>query len=146
MKVFMILPALLLQKPSRKSKSKEHSGKLERRLQLWKMGNFEDLLHEGQEIQKKLLDSKHVPNRDKAKIFSNLMLQGKVNAALKMLLEEEIGVHEVNEQVVQELKAKHPLPGKIPAETLYEGPVNKVLPSYFDETDESMVFKAIAYP
>lgn len=40
--------------------------------------------------------------------------------------------------------AQTPCPSKkIPNETLYEGPINKVLPSYFDEIDESMVLKAI---
>ena len=143
LKVFMILPALLLQKPSKTSKSKDHSEKLANRLKLWKMGNFEDLIREGQEIQKRLQKSKHSQNKDKAKIFSNLMLKGKVSAALKMLSQEEIGVHEVNDQVVRELQEKHPAPQKIPNETLYEGPINKVLPSYFDEIDESMVLKAI---
>ena len=143
MKVFMILPALLLQKPSKNSKSKDHSERLEKRLKLWKTGNFEDLLREGQEIQKRLLASKQKHNKDKAKVFSNLMLQGKVTAALKMLSQEEIGVHEVNEQVIRDLKEKHPDAQEIPSETLYQGPINKVLPTYFDEIDEEMVLRAI---
>ena len=143
LKVFMTLPALLLQKPSKTSKSKDHSEKLTNRLQLWKMGNFEDLIREGQDIQKRLQKSRHSLNKDNAKIFSNLMFKGKVSAALKMLSQEEIGVHEVNEQVIRDLQAKHPAPQKIPNETLYEGPINKVLPTYFDEIDESMVLKAI---
>ena len=36
LKVYMILPSLLLQKPSRKSKAKQHSAKLSQRLTLWK--------------------------------------------------------------------------------------------------------------
>ena len=40
LKVFMALPALLLQKPSKTSKAKDHRNKLEIRFQLWKDGNI----------------------------------------------------------------------------------------------------------
>ena len=39
-KVLMILRTLLLQKPSAKSKAKQHTLSLERRLQLWKTGDI----------------------------------------------------------------------------------------------------------
>ena len=42
LKVFMALPALLLQKPSKTSKAKDHRNKLEIRFQLWKDGNILD--------------------------------------------------------------------------------------------------------
>ena len=38
LKAFMVLPTLILQKPSATSKSKEHSAAIERRLTLWKQG------------------------------------------------------------------------------------------------------------
>ena len=53
LKVFMILPALL-QKPSKISKAKDHSNKLEIRFQFWKDGNILDLLREGRTIQERL--------------------------------------------------------------------------------------------
>ena len=53
LKVFMILPALL-QKPSKTSKAKDHSNKLEIRFQFWKDGNILDLLREGRTIQERL--------------------------------------------------------------------------------------------
>ena len=140
----MILPAILLQKPSKNSKTKDHIVRLEERLQMWKNGNLTDIMNEGRTIQKRLIATKQKPKKDFAKIFSNLMLQGKVNAALKMLSQNEVGVHQTNERIVNELKAKHPQPGVIAKETLYEGPINKVLPSYFDEIDENMVLKAIS--
>ena len=43
----MTLPSLLLQKPHRSSKTKEHMQFLERRLKLWEEGNLEGLLQEG---------------------------------------------------------------------------------------------------
>ena len=50
----MIMPNLLLQKPSKTSKSKEHKLSLERRLYLRKNGEFEELLFESKTIQKLL--------------------------------------------------------------------------------------------
>ena len=50
----MIIPNLLLQKPSKTSKSKERQLSLERRLDAWKNGEFEKLVFEGKTIQKLL--------------------------------------------------------------------------------------------
>ena len=54
MKAAMILPALLLQKPHSRSRTKEHVKHLECRLSLWKGGNLDSLLEEGQTIQSRL--------------------------------------------------------------------------------------------
>ena len=50
----MLMPALLLQKPSKSSRSEDHHAALERRRKLWKEGMIEELLYEGQTIQEKL--------------------------------------------------------------------------------------------
>ena len=47
-KVIMIMSSLLLQKPSKTSKLKEHQLPLEQRLDLWKNVEFEELLLEGE--------------------------------------------------------------------------------------------------
>ena len=70
------------------------------------------------------------------------MFQGKVNAALKMLSNSDVGVHTVDETILEELQKKHPNPSPITEHTLLHGPINQVLPSYFDNIDEQMVFKA----
>ena len=51
LKVFMVLLCLLLQKPSRRSKSKDHSKKLEERQQLWNEGRIDELMRENRIIQ-----------------------------------------------------------------------------------------------
>ena len=51
MKAAIVLPILLLQKPSHNSKAKEHSACLERRLKTWQNGDLSDLLLEGRTIQ-----------------------------------------------------------------------------------------------
>ena len=43
LKAAMVLPALVLQKPSKTSKSKDHIKCMERRHSLWKQGNFKAL-------------------------------------------------------------------------------------------------------
>ena len=54
LKVLMIMPALLLQKPNFKSTSKQHSQCLKRRLRLWKLGDLNKLFSESGTIQAKL--------------------------------------------------------------------------------------------
>ena len=51
LKMAMIIFPLLLQKPSRKSKSKDHTNYLSKRLELWKAGNLLAIVHEGKEIR-----------------------------------------------------------------------------------------------
>ena len=50
----MTMPMLLLQKPSLKSKAKDHSECLNRRLNLWVEGKFDDLMRESRTIQNKI--------------------------------------------------------------------------------------------
>ena len=47
----MVLPSLLFQKPSKKSKTKDQCTALQRRLMLWHDGNVLELLKEGATIQ-----------------------------------------------------------------------------------------------
>ena len=70
------------------------------------------------------------------------MMKGKVNAALKMLTDSHIGVHQANEEVLSTLREKHPHPSPITENTLLNGPVNSVLPCYFDSIAETMIYKA----
>ena len=54
MEAAMTMPALLLQKPSSRSKEREHAIHLECRLKLWLEGKLDDLKHEGRTIQRQL--------------------------------------------------------------------------------------------
>ena len=53
-KAIMVMPGLLLQKPSRKSKSKDHLTSLENRMKPWHAGEIMELLKETDTIQKDL--------------------------------------------------------------------------------------------
>ena len=144
LKVFMVLPAMIMQKPSKSSKAKEHLIKLDERLKLWKEGRISDLMHECRVIQKRLLSSKKREPEDTARVFSNLMIQGKIKAALNFLSKEgDSGVLDMNDMnVFNELQKKHPDPGPISENTLLNVPVENIPMSYFDLIDENMIQKA----
>ena len=77
-----IMPALLLQKPSKTSKSKDHVKDLERRLRLWREGEFLQLFRETETLQQCL--PKGVMARDLAKTskqFRDMMTKGNVKGA-----------------------------------------------------------------
>ena len=57
--VFIFLP-LVLQKPSKTSKTKDHKGHLERRVDLWQKGLIKQLVKEANAIQKRMFFSKKV--------------------------------------------------------------------------------------
>jgi hypothetical protein len=86
MKATTVFPILLLQKPSRTSKSKDHVKHLQRRIKLWLDGDIEALLDEGECIQKRLSKSTTPQSNDViARTFRSLMLQGKVQSALRYI-------------------------------------------------------------
>ena len=88
LKVIHNMLALLLQKPNKNSKAKDHVAALERRLE---NGNIIKLLNEEQSIQERL-PTGETP-KDIAKIsvkFKELIQKGNVNGALKLLTNEMI--------------------------------------------------------
>ena len=86
LKAVHVMLALLLQKPIKSSKSKEHLEALTRRLSLWNEGKIDELLYEGQTIQDRLKAPENATNISKiSKKFKVLMCKGNVNGALKLL-------------------------------------------------------------
>ena len=85
LKAAMVMQVLLLQKPSKTSKAKDHANHLQRRLFLWKNGDIHALLLEGRCIQKHLPKRFPLDDKSLAKAFSKLMFQGRVRSALLLL-------------------------------------------------------------
>ena len=73
LKVYIILPALMLQKPSKKSKSQEHCKKLDDRLAAWKDGRIDELIQECRTIQRRFSSNERRNKEDKAKTFAKLV-------------------------------------------------------------------------
>ena len=119
----MVFPALILLKPSRESKAKDHLRCLECRLALWRDGDLSNLLNEGEFIQKHLPPfrrfkdtSEHVNKR-----FFCLMHQGDVKNTIHLLSKSNSrGVLDLEsvprggvKSVLEILQEKHPTPHNI---------------------------------
>ena len=145
LKLLMCMPKMLLQKPYRKSKTKQHSTYLNKRLDQWENGNFEELMKENRDIQHKLRQS--LPKKDTtehiAKCFAHLMLQGKVHAALRLLdKNEELGLAELNAENITKLTALHPEAADADESILMSGELPYFDPIVFQNIDEAAIAKA----
>jgi len=142
LKAFMILPSLILQKPSATSKSKDHVSAVERRLTLWKQGELNLLMKEVEFIQSKLKSSKKAKSVEEiSKCFANLVMQGKLSAAIKLLdRESSSGVLPLSPDMLEELKQKHPPAAEIAEESLLHGPLDTYPQCIFDQIDEAMIY------
>ena len=86
LKAVYVMLALLLQKPSKSSESKDHHAALERRLKLWEEGKIEELFYERQTIQEKLtLPNSNITIANILMKCRILMSKGNMNNALKLL-------------------------------------------------------------
>ena len=63
MSAAIVLPILLLQKPHQRSKAKEHTSCLTRRLESWLKGDINELLNEGRTIQNRLIDKQNLAKK-----------------------------------------------------------------------------------
>ena len=80
-------PSLILQKPSRQSKTKDHILCIQRRLQLWGNGEVDKLIAEVRAIQSHLPPISHYNNQTKSltRRFAELMAEGKIRTATRLL-------------------------------------------------------------
>ena len=121
LKAGLTMCTLLLQKPSRTSKSKDHKYYLERRLASWSAGDLEDLLNEGITIQQRIKRTKSKQHNDETikKMFVKEMSKGNIKAALRLLTKFNRGsilhlsdiVSSTSDEkltVLDVLKSKHP--------------------------------------
>ena len=139
-----IMPALLLQKPSKNLKSKDHLVSLERRLKLWEEGNISNLVHEGETTQERMKISEKGMNTEKISLkFKNMMSKGKVNRVLKLLTENMSNeILPLNDKTLKMLKQKHPEANEPTQEVLLQGPVRPVHQIVYEDMNESLILKA----
>ena len=140
--ILMIMPSLLLQKPSYKSTSKEHSACLLRRLQSWEIGDFDQLIDQ---IQSKLTVWRNNQQSPEgfAKYFAQLMLAGKVTAAVKLLDKSQpSGILNMNKETLSELKEKHLAAKPLNPTVMLGGEIPFVDPITFHNINEETILKA----
>ena len=126
----MIMPNLLLQKPSNTSKSKEHQQSLERLLDLWKNFEFEGLLFEGKTIQK-LLTTVQKPSTiaEISRKFKLLVQKGNINVALNLLTNHmSHRILPLDHKTISQLVLKYLQKSCVSKDILINGPVEKVNP------------------
>ena len=134
---------LMLQKPSQKSKASDHSRYLTKRLQWWKEGKLVEIMSEAETIQKRLMKLKGKAGKEDKKLrsFANLMMEGKVKRALKLVDSDNgiTGVHEMTDDVRNSLQAKHPDARDADTGILINGEVPHVEAVIFEEINAQSI-------
>ena len=116
---------LLLQKPSLKSKMKDHSECLNRRLNLWVEGKFDDLMRESRTIQNKLPKPNSLNTPEQCAKNKNAMCK-KVHAALRLLDDKMSGgILDLSDDTLKELRSKHPNPIDADESVLIKGDIRR---------------------
>ena len=134
--LLVIFFPLMLQKPSARSKTKDHSRYLSKRLLLWSEGRLDEIISEAETIQRKLMSSV----RKKESVirgFTRLMLEGKVKQALKLVdaNSEITGVHPLTPSVKAILEEKHPDAAELDQSTLADQEIPRVEEVIFEGID-----------
>ena len=95
-------------------------------------------------IQGKFVNSKKAKTvEDVSKVFSKLVLQGKLSAAMKLLdNKSSSGLLNLSPDVLRGPHDKHPEAADIAEESLLHGPVCYIPPNVYDLTDEEMIYNS----
>ena len=142
LKSLMILPSLLLQKASPKSKSSENKEMLERRLKLWQNGQITDLLRESSTIQSRLPARRSTSSSEEtAKKFTNFIINGNINGALRLLENNEggCGILPINDSTIKLLHEKHPDADEFFDDMLLNGPRKYIDPIVYETINADMI-------
>ena len=110
MLILIIMSSLLLQKPTKISKTKDHVENLRSRLNLWKSVSCDELVREARFIQSKFSQNRRADNIEQmAKKFNGFIINGKINVALKLLSNvRSNGILQLDDQSLRLLREKHP--------------------------------------
>ena len=111
LKLVHVFMPLMLQRPTPRSKPKQNTKYLRERLKLWTEGEIDLIMKQCRQIQAHLNKKQGDTAVNHKKAFCRLMLQGRVQKALKYINEEDqlsSGVHNLTQAVIDELKKKHP--------------------------------------
>ena len=143
--LMQIFLPLMLQKPHARSKARDHTKYLKQRLEWWSNGELKSLLKEGGAIQKKLMKKKQPQLNSKTRKFAEMIMQGKISAALRLVNSEENigGVHQATEDIIELLRAKHPPPEPLSPEAVIRGDRPEVPdPVIYEHIDGVAIHKA----
>ena len=107
--VHIFIP-IMTQKPSAKSKPRDHARYLASRLARWEKGDITSLMNECNEIQKRMKSTIRRKEETKHNYFIKLMMYGKIGDAAKKINSEDSikGVHPLTDEIKEILQEKHP--------------------------------------
>ena len=142
-KLHIFIP-LMLQKPSPKSKAKDHTKYLQKRLNQWNNGDLDSILSENREIQKRLKKAQDKKKETRQKAFCRLMLLGKISQAMKFVNNENDcrGVHTLTDEIKKLLQDKHPRGRDVSEDTLLPPSANEPESVIYEGIDGNAVYKA----
>ena len=108
------------------------------------IGEINKLLREGRIIQGRIGKRKASEPPDRSKVFVKLVLEGQINSALRFLSETTSGgVLSLTDDVMSQLKQKHPNPQSAKLGSLLFGPIDDQYPeSVYTENNGQMVRQA----
>ena len=117
---------------------------MERRLDLWQNGEIEELLFEGETIQKLLMSVKKPSTiADISRKFKQLMQKGDISAALNLLTKKMgHGILPLDQKTISQLVLKHPQKNCASEDILINGPIEKVHPVQFESINEELIRRA----
>ena len=144
-KAIATMEHLLLQKPRKDSRAKDHIKCLGRRRKLWEEGDIAGLLEEAA-IRKRLPARKVRKDsvEDRAERFASLIFEGRDRDAMRMLDEgESKGVLELTPETKQVLADVHFDDQPVDESALLKGPVHLVHEAVFEEITGDAIKKAV---
>ena len=90
--IFICFPSLILQKDKNFKRTRDIRNLIKRRLKMWQNGLHEELIKEAEQCDRNLPRSSTKMTEDKeAKIFSNLVLQGRLRDAVRFITDRQGG-------------------------------------------------------
>ena len=125
LKAIHIMPALLLQKPSKNLKLKDHL--VSETFKIMGRRNISNLVHEGETIQERMKINVKGMNIEKISLkFKNMMSKGSVKRVLKLLTENMSNrILPLNDEILEMLKQKYPEANESLQEALLQGPTQR---------------------
>ena len=140
----MTMPQLLLQKPSKQSKARDHVNALKRRLATWSSGNIMELYRECVTIQSRMTTTQRKMSPEAmSQKFTTLMKSGKASVAVKLLTSEMSGgILPFNDETFHLLQTKHPEPKPCHPDALCDFQAPDVHTVVFDTINEDSILKA----
>ncbi|XP_037792733.1 uncharacterized protein LOC119588098 [Penaeus monodon] len=134
LKVVAILPHLICQKTHSKAKTSDNIKAIKRRMDKWKEGDVDGLLKEAEALQQRNRRAiRRKKEIDRCTRFANMMQQGKVAKAVRLLSPDECtGPLPLNEDTRQMLREKHPPAREAAPETLFRGEYHPPPPEIFE--------------